>query len=204
MMAMSVSLDELIDECIHISQEAYRRGLISASGGNISARVKGENRVIIKRTGASFRNMKRSDIIVIDLDGNVLEGQGKPSKEINMHLGIYKVRDDVNAVFHTHSIAATSFAVVGKEVPLVTVQGLKILGKCPVVGYGPPGSIELAEKTKEVFRDKSVKVALLQSHGAVAVGKDLEEAYNYADLLEATAQIAVYSMQLGKPLPIPY
>ena len=201
---MSTELNKLKVECIEISQEAYRRGLISASGGNISARLPEGNKVIIKKTGASFRNLKLSDIITIDLDGNILEGQGKPSKEVNLHLGIYKVRADVNAVFHSHSIAATAFATAGKEVPLVTVQGLKILGKCPLVGYGPPGSMELAEKTKEIFKDKTLKVAVLQSHGATAVGRDLEEAYNYADLLEATAQIALACTQIGKPIPIPY
>lgn len=201
---MSTELDKLKEECIEISQEAYRRGLISASGGNISARLPGSTKVIIKRTGASFRNLKLSDIITIDLEGNILEGQGKPSKEVNLHLGIYKVRADINAVFHSHSIAATAFATAGKEVPLVTVQGLKILGKCPLVGYGPPGSMELAEKTKEIFKDKTLKVAVLQSHGATAVGRDLEEAYNYADLLEATAQIALACTQIGKPIPILY
>ncbi|MEM2875468.1 MAG: class II aldolase/adducin family protein [Candidatus Bathyarchaeia archaeon] len=201
---MGVGLDELIEECISISQEAYKRGLISASGGNISARVKGGDMVIIKRTGASFRNLKPSDIIVIDLDGKILEGKGKPSKEVNMHLGIYMVRSDVNAVIHTHSPAATAYAVCGREVPLVTVQALKILGKCPLVGYGPPGSLELAEKTKEVFKDRTVKAAVLQSHGATAVGSDLEEAYNHADLLEATAQISLFTTLIGKTQPIPY
>ncbi|MGQ9780693.1 MAG: class II aldolase/adducin family protein [Nitrososphaeria archaeon] len=201
---MNTEFDKLKEECVEISQEAYRRGLISASGGNISARLPNGDKVIIKKTGASFRNLRSCDLITIDLDGNILEGQGKPSKEINLHLGIYKIRPDVNAVFHSHSIAATAFATSGKEVPLVTVQGLKILGKCPLVGYGPPGSIELAEKTKEVFKDKTVKVAVLQSHGATAVGGSLEEAYNYADLLEATAQIALACIQIGKPMPIPY
>ena len=201
---MNTELDKLKEECIEVSQEAYGRGLISASGGNISARLPGGDKVIIKRTGASFRNLKLSGIITVDLDGNVLEGQGKPSKEVNLHLGIYKVRPDVNAVFHSHSIAATAFATAGKEVPLVTVQGFKILGKCPLVGYGPPGSMELAQKTTEAFKDKTVKVAVLQSHGATAVGRDLEEAYNHADLLEATAQIALACAQIGKPMPIPY
>lgn len=201
---MNTKLDKLKEEFIQISQEAYRRGLISATGGNISARLPDEEKAIIKRTGASFRNLKLSDIVTIDLNGNIIEGQGKPSKEINLHLGIYKVRSDVNAVFHLHSIAATAFATAGKEVPLVTVQGIKILGRCPLVGYGPPGSMELAEKTKEAFKDKTLKVAVLQSHGTTAVGRDLEEAYNYADLLEATAQIAISCIQIGKPMPIPY
>jgi len=201
---MNMELDKLKEECIEVSQEAYGRGLISASGGNISARLPGGDKVIIKRTGASFRNLKLSDIITVDLDGNVLGGQGKPSKEVNLHLGIYKVRPDVNAVFHSHSIAATAFATAGKEVPLVTVQGFKILGKCPLVGYGPPGSMELAQKTTEAFKDKTVKVAVLQSHGATVVGRDLEEAYNHADLLEATAQIALACAQIGGPMPIPY
>jgi L-fuculose-phosphate aldolase len=201
---MDNELDKLKEEFIQISQEAYRRGLISATGGHISARLPDGDKVIIKRTGASFRNLKLSDIVTIDLNGNVIEGRGKPSKEINLHLGIYKVRSDINAVFHLHSIAATAFATAGKEVPLVTVQGLKILGKCPLVGYGPPGSIELAEKNKEAFKDKTLKVAVLQSHGTTAVGRDLEEAYNYADLLEATAQIAIFSKLIGEPVPIPF
>ncbi|MGA2823049.1 MAG: DUF5908 family protein [Bacteroidales bacterium] len=77
---MKTKLDDLKEECIQISQEAYRRGLISATGGNISARLPGEETVIIKRTGASFRNLKLNDIITIDLNGNVVEGQGNKEK----------------------------------------------------------------------------------------------------------------------------
>ena len=201
---MKSDIDKLKEECLAVSKDAYDRGLISASGGNISVRILGENKVIIKKTGASFRNMTPNDLLIIDFDGKLVEGTGKPSKEINMHLGIYKVRSEVNAVIHAHPIAATSFAVVGKEVPMVTVQGLKILGKCPLVGYGPPGSIELADKVTKAFEDVSLKVAVLQSHGSIAIGKDLGEAYNNADLLEATAQIAIQTMQIGKPVAIPY
>jgi L-fuculose-phosphate aldolase len=193
-------LDELKNEFIKTSREAYTRGLISGSGGNLSVRIPGAKQILIKPSEASLREPR---LLIIDFKGNVIEGIGKPSIERFLHLGIYTVRSDVEAVIHTHSPAATAFAVVGKEIPMVTAPASIILRRCPLIGYAPPGSKRLAEYVVSTFRDTSVKTALLQNHGAIAVGKNLTDALNNADLLEDTAKIALLAFQIGRPKQIP-
>lgn len=193
----------LREEFVRISREAYDRGLVSAAGGNISARISGTNRVLIKPTGLRLRDLTPKNLIIIDLNGNIVEGKGKPSKETRFHVGIYKVRGDVGAVIHTHSPAATAFAVVGKKLLPVTAQAAKLLGTIPLVRYAPSGSTELAKLVVDALKNRAVKTALLQGHGAIAVGKNLAEAFNNAELLEETAKIALLAFQLGKPRRIP-
>lgn len=195
-----LGLGELKKEFVKTSREAYIRGLISGSGGNLSARIPGSEQILIKPSEASLREPR---LLLIDFKGNVIEGTGKPSIERFLHIGIYTVRSDVEAVIHTHSPAATAFAVVGKEIPMVTAPASIILRKCPLIGYAPPGSKRLAEYVVSTFKDPLVKTALLQNHGAIAVGKKLTDALNNADLLEDTAKIALLAFQIGKPKKIP-
>ena len=90
------------EEVVRIARAAYDRGLVPGSSGNLSMRLPGKDLVLIKASGVSFRDMSIEDVIVVDLEGNIVEGDKKPSKEIRFHLGIYRVRPDVGAVLHTH------------------------------------------------------------------------------------------------------
>lgn len=193
--------ERLRTELVRVSREAYDRGFVSGVGGNISARIS-HNRVLIKPSGLRLKDLTPKNLLVVDLYGNVIEGTGKPSEEARFHLGIYKLREDVGAVIHTHSPAATAFAVAGIELPPITAQAAKILGKIPLVGYAPPGSKELAKLVVKAFKPE-VKAALLRGHGSVAVGKNLAEAFNNTDLLEETAKIALLTFQLGGAKKIP-
>jgi len=183
-----------------ISKRAYYRGLTSGSGGNISARVDGTDRVVIKSSGVSFADTGEGNIILVDLHGNVVEGSLKPSKEVKFHCGIYRVRLEVGAVVHTHSPAATAFSVVGREIPMVTVSAAKGVMRTPLIGYAPPGSDELARLVMNSFQEKTLKTALLQNHGVITVGKDLFEALYLAEVVEDTAKIAIYVQGLGTAL----
>ncbi|MDH7498799.1 MAG: class II aldolase/adducin family protein [candidate division NC10 bacterium] len=194
------AVTKAMQELEWISKRAYQRGLTSGSGGNISARVEGMDRVVIKSSGVSFADTKEENIILVDLYGNVVEGSLKPSKEVKFHCGIYRVRPEVGAVVHTHSPAATAFSVVGKEIPMVTVSAAKGVVRTPVVAYAPPGSEELARLVMNLFEGQTLKTALLQNHGVVAVGKDLLEALYLAEVVEDTAKIAIYAQGLGTPL----
>jgi len=190
-------------ELVRVSKEAYTRGLVSAAGGNISARISDTNRVLIKPTGVRLYDLTPKKLIVVDLKEKIVKGKGKPSKEIKFHVGIYKVRKDVGAVLHTHSPAVTAFAVVGRKLPLITAQAIKLLGEIPLVDYAPSGSTKLAKLVVNTFKKRDVKAAVLQGHGSIAVGTTLAEAFNNADLLEETAKTAILAFQLGKPMRIP-
>ena len=186
--------EELREELAKFSREVYDRGLVSGIGGNISSRTP-TSEVLIKPSGMRLKDLTPNNLILIDLNGKVIKGTGKPSEEIWFHLGIYKSRRDVGAVIHTHSPAATAFAVAGRELPSITAQAAKILGKIPLVGYAPPGSKELAKLVVKAFKPE-VKAVLLRGHGSISVGKNLTEAFNNADLLEETARIALLTFRL--------
>lgn len=186
--------EELRKELAKFSKEVYERGLVSGIGGNISSRTP-TGKVLIKPSGMCLRDLTPNNFMLVDLNGKVIEGTGKPSEEIWFHLGIYKTRKDVSAVIHTHSPAATVFAVAGKELPSITSQAATILGKIPLVDYASPGSKELAKLVVKAFKPE-VKAVLLRGHGSISVGKNLAEAFNNADLLEETARIALLTFQL--------
>jgi L-fuculose-phosphate aldolase len=183
-----------------ISKRAYGRGLTSGTGGNISCRVDGADQAVIKGSGVSFVDTNRDNIILVDLQGKVLQGSLQPSKEVKFHCGIYRIRPEIRAVVHTHSPAATAFSVVGKEIPMVTATAAKGLGRVPCLGYAPPGSDQLAELVVNCFRDSHLKAALLQNHGVITVGKNLREALYLAEVVEDTAKISIYATFLGTPL----
>lgn len=145
---------------------------------------------LIKRSGSSLRNLDERDLLVLNSDGEVVEGVGKPSIETPVHLALYKVRSDVGAIIHAHPPYSTAFAVLGKPLPSVTVQALEMLGEVKVIGFEHPGSEALTRRCADVFKDPSVKCALLEKHGVLVVGQDIWAAYNTLDLLEETAKIA--------------
>jgi len=131
-----------------------------------------------------------SSVVVIDLDGNQVDGVRKPSMEFRFHLGIYKVRPDVGAVLHAHPLYATSYAVAKQELPMVSGPARFVLKKVPLLAFAPPGSHELAEIVTTAFSDRAILSALLSGHGVVAVGADMYEAFKYLDWTEDAAQIA--------------
>jgi len=142
-----------------------------------------------------------SSVVVIDPDGNQIDGIRKPSMEFRFHLGIYKVRHDVGAVLHAHPPYATSYAVANQELPMVSGPGRFILKKVPLLAFAPPGSHELAEMVTTAFSDRAVLSALLSGHGVVAVGADMYEAFKYLDWTEDAAQIAFLSRSLRAKAP---
>jgi len=126
---------------------------------------------------------------VMDTELHILEGK-KPSSETMMHAEIYRRRKDVNAIAHTHSIAATAFACVAKPIPALVYElfpyHLKD-GMIPVATYARPGTKELAEYTADALMESDL--ALMEKHGAIAVGKDLEKAFLGAQYLEEAAEL---------------
>jgi L-ribulose-5-phosphate 4-epimerase len=191
-------IDLLKKELEHVSRKVYERNLTSAAGGNISVRIPGTENVLIKRSGISLGEVSREDALIVDMDGEVLEGQGKPSKEVRWHLAIYRTRPDVSAVVHCHPPYAVGYATLGMELPLPTVTAETLLApNVPVAKAAPSGSVELANYVAEVFENNPyIKAVLLEKHGIAAVGETLEASYNIADLVEATAQQAFIASQI--------
>jgi L-fuculose-phosphate aldolase len=180
---------------IESGKRAYARGYIAANDGNISARIN-KKHVLITPTGVNKGFMKASDLVVVDMNGKIVNGKRKPSSEIQMHLQIYKERKDVNSVCHLHPPYATGFAVAGISLDQdVLSEAIIVLGKVPLVEYGTPGSEELYGKLLFHLRDSDA--FLLANHGALTVGSDVFDAYNKMETLEHTAHIIFIAKQLG-------
>lgn len=180
---MTINVQEIID----VGNNIFSKNLVSGKSGNISMRFKTSNGdvVAITPTLTSLANLKPEDIVLVDLDGNLLTN-GKPSSEVNMHLEIYKKRDDVNGIVHTHSPYATGFAFSNKKIKRLEGFGEIKNQYLPDIEYEKPGSSELAQKASEGIKDSDVLV--LKNHGIICVSKNLKEAESLAVFIEESAK----------------
>ena len=161
----------------------FKRGLISTLSGNLSARV--DDVVYISPTRVPSYRIRVEDVSVVTIKGDYLAGKS-PSSEMPTHLAIYKVTD-ANAVVHAHSRFATALSCLGSDLHSPDVEGKQLLGRIPLIPYARPGTSELAEAVSSGI--KGFKGVILQNHGLMAVGADLEEAYIVAEGIERAAQL---------------
>ncbi len=157
----------------------------------------GENRVLINIGSCQRSALTVEDICAIDLDGKLLEGRANPPLECHLHCGIYRARSDVNAVVHAHSKWTTFLTMVGASYQPVYAQGSLLY---PVPVLDSPNSINtrtMADKLAAILGDRPA--ALMKSHGAAIVGKDIVEAFVLANYLEENAYRQYMAMQIGKP-----
>lgn len=177
--------------------------LIRLSSGNISMRLPDGN-VAITPSALLYSEMQPDDIVIIDMDGNTIEGSHKPSSEKSLHLALLQSRDDIQAVVHTHSVYSIAFSAVEMELPLVCVELISVGGPIPVAEYCCPGTSKVGEVAASFFRaHPRLKGLLLKYHGMVAIGKNLNDAYQNAYKLETGAEIYHLALQTGRiPQPL--
>jgi len=183
-------------ELVCVTRKLYERGLCAGTSGNTSARVPNySDWILIKKTGKCCGEVESEDFLLIDLEGNILDGEGEPSTEVNLHCGIYKVRPDVSAIIHDHSPYATAYATARNELPIVTAaEGLSEIG---IIGYEKPGSLKLASAVAGFFQNKTVRSSVLVRHGVITVGASLSQAYYLADVVETNAKMACILAQIS-------
>jgi L-fuculose-phosphate aldolase len=181
-------------------QQLLADGLLRGTSGNLSIRDRDSQAIAITPTGIDYPAMTAADVAVLDGSGDRLDGALLPSSEWALHLAIFRQRPDVGAVVHTHSVFATTFAVLGEPVPpvhyLLARAGSDWL-PVPVARYARYGSLELADNCVRTLADGNA--VLLANHGLVAVGATLATAVALADAVEYTAELAWRARQLGQP-----
>lgn len=193
---------EVRDKVVEVSRRLYFKGLVAGAGGNVSAIIRDKGVVLITPSGLCKGYLKPEDIVKVDLAGKVLEGYLKPTSELSIHLGIYKIRNDVNAVVHAHPPVSTGFACAGVPIDYeVFPEVIAMIGEIRFVGYETPTTQELADKIAENITD--VEALLLENHGIITVGSNLEQAYQRAELLEDFAKITFVAKLLGGPKTLP-
>lgn len=195
-------IDRLKDDVTTFAHLCHARGLVSGTGGNVSARLPGQHTFWITATGVPLRRAAPSDCVEVSLDGVAVTPGLQPSKECRFHAAIYRQRPGINAVAHVHPPFATAFAIRAVPVPLVTVTArARFPGRTPLVATASSGSIEPAHGVEDALRQHPEAVALLlREHGIVAIGKSVEHAYHLAELLEETAQTAIGAQVVAQML----
>ena len=164
--------------------------------GNISA-LDDEGNVYITPSGMDYDKLVPDDIVKTDIDGNILSGMRRPSIETGLHLAVYKARKDCRAIVHTHPVYSTAFSAMGENIPLFLDAAVqKLRDEVRIAEHAMPGSRELAENCVKALGEKSM-ACLLQSHGAVCLGKDPDDAYLVSGVLESTAHIYSLIRSMG-------
>ena len=185
---------------VDCARRAYAEGLFSGTSGNLSVRT--DRGMLITPTSVRYETLSPEDIVHLRPDGAVLEGRFAPSSEWRMHAEIYARFPEIHAIVHTHSPHATAFAAAGKPIPESLIEMRFFLGgDVPCAAYAPAGTREVGLRCCEVLAGRGG--CLMANHGAVAVGKDLDEAFLRAEYIEDSAKITLLSMQLGGPVLLP-
>lgn len=188
-------IEVLKEEIIITGKRVYDKEFVASNDGNLSIRLSDE-RILITPSGISKGFMKTEDLIIIDMTGKVISGNRKPSSEYLMHIEIYRARHDVNAICHAHPPYATAFAVCG--IPLdepVLPEVIITLGSIPLIEYGTPGTEDLYKPL--IKKIHQYDAFLLENHGVVTIGKDIQNAYNRMETVEHFAKIMRIARQIG-------
>ena len=185
------------EQVVRYGKKLIDRRLTTGSGGNISVYNREKNLVAISPSGLDYYETTPEDIVILDMDGNLVEGKHRPSSEAGMHLAFYKNRVDVSGIVHTHSKFATAIACMGWELPavhyLIGMAGHRV--KC--TGYATYGSDELAKKALDTIGDSNA--VLLANHGLIALGEDVDRAFSTAEHLEFVSEVYYLTKTLGTP-----
>ena len=195
--------EQLKEELVQLHLELPKNNLVAWTSGNISARDPETNLVVIKPSGIKFPDLRPENMVVVDIEGNIVEGDYKASSDTASHCYIYRNMPDVNGIVHTHSRFAAAFATHGRPIPCITTaMGDEFGGDIPCGGFALIGGEEIGQVVVETLRDSRSPACLLQSHGVFTIGPTAEKAVKAAVMTEDNAAIAWASLLLGTPLTI--
>jgi L-fuculose-phosphate aldolase len=191
---------DLREEIVRVSRRMSASGLVVGTSGNVSARTPDGN-VLVTPSGLDYAILEPEDVVLVDLDGKMIDGPFEPSVETPMHTGIYRSRPETHGIVHTHARYSTTLACLNWEIPPVHYM-LAVLsdeGRVPVARYATYGTEELARNASEAL-GSSHGACLLRNHGTIAVGTSVSEAYSRTELLEEMAEIYYRAKLAGEPV----
>ncbi len=185
-------LHDKMDALIATAKRCFDGGLQTNAGGNLSVRLDSRDAIAIKPSGVGFNECTRDNLQVVMLDGTILPSEValKPSKDLDFHLDLYRIREDINAIVHCHSPWATGYASAGIEIPCLTVQTIEKIGRMPLIPLSSNGGPQTEVEISPVFRDPNIRAAVLANHGTIGAGPTLMAAQYLAEIIEETAHIA--------------
>ena len=189
------------DEVLHAAKEMLRLGLTAGTSGNVSARLD-DDKVVITPSSISYETMTLDDLVVLDLDGNKLDGEREASSERALHLECYKQFSEVGSVIHSHPVYGTMFAVARQPIPAAIDEfAIYVGGEVQVAEYAMSGTPDLGRNAAACLKD--VGTALLASHGMVTIGPTPAKTLHQAGVVERSAQIVWGARALGAVHGVP-
>ncbi len=188
-------------ELVGICRRLHDRRLVGAAEGNVSCRL-GADRLLVTPSGTSKGLLRPGDLVVVRMDGSVARGRGRPSSELAMHLAAYAALPETRAVVHAHPLTAVAFTVAGVAPPNdLLPEAVLVLGRVGVAPFATPGTAEVPASLAPLWKDHPV--ILLERHGAIALGRDLVQAFDRMETLERVCEIAATARALGACEPMP-
>jgi L-ribulose-5-phosphate 4-epimerase len=190
-------------EVCALHAELVRNGLVAWTSGNLSARVPGDDVMVIKASGIPYDELTPEAIVVCDLHGSLLEGDLAPSSDAATHGCIYRERSDVGGIAHTHSAYATAWAARGEAIPCVlTAMADEFGGDIPVGPFALIGDDEIGRAVVATLADSRSPAVLMRNHGVFTIGARPRDAIKAAVMCEDVARTAHLARELGEPIPL--
>lgn len=193
-------------QVVTTAQQLTEKGYLMATGGNLSVRITGQAALAVTPSNFDYLKMQPDDICILDFDLNVLEGQLKPSVESGMHAGIYRARPDVNAVVHTHQVYASALALINAPIPALFDEQVRFLGRSvEIIPYAPSCTGFLKNTIVKHLRNHH-NAYILQNHGVLCFGHDVERAAHNVEILEKCSLaylLALCTEQKVSKIPLP-
>lgn len=193
---------QIVEAC----QKLVEKGYLMATGGNVSLRIAGQKAIALTPSNYDYLKMTADDVCILDFDRNVLEGERKPSVENGLHLAVYATRNDVNAVVHTHQVYASALALINAPIPALFDEQVRFLGRSvEIIPYAPSGTGFLKGNIAKAVKNNH-NAYILQNHGALCLGHDLERAMHNVEILEKCSLAYLLALCADKPvtkIPLP-
>lgn len=195
-------LENLREDVYETLMALPENGLVRGTSGNVSGRE--GDRVVIKPSGVAYDELSPENLVVVDMDGEVVEGDLKPSVDTGAHLHIYRENEELGGIIHTHSTYATAYAALGREVPVYVTELADTFGeRIPVSDYVPPGTEAIGEEFAKHTGDGKFQGLLMKNHGLFAAGNAPGDALKAAMHIEHSAKISYLAEDIGHPEEIP-
>ncbi|WP_082772472.1 L-ribulose-5-phosphate 4-epimerase [Actinoplanes sp. TFC3] len=200
---MAALIKQKRQEVAELHAELPRNELVVWTAGNVSARVPGEDLLVIKPSGVRYEDITADNMVVTDLGGNLVEGELSPSSDTAAHAYVYKHLPHVGGVVHTHSTYATAWAARAEPIPCVlTMIADEFGGEIPVGPFALIGDDSIGQGIVETLREHRSPAVLMRNHGVFTIGKSAKAAVKAAVMCEDVARTVHISRQIGRPLPI--
>jgi L-ribulose-5-phosphate 4-epimerase len=192
-------------QIVKTAQDLVRKGYLMATGGNISMRILGEDAFAITPSNFDYMKMTPDDVCILNFELEILEGERKPSVEAAMHGAIYQVRGDVNAIVHTHQVYASALTLIWAPIPALFDEQTRFLGRSvEIIPYAPSGTGMLKKMIAKHVKNHN-NAYMMQNHGALVFGHDMERAVHNVEILEKCALaylLAIISERKVSKIPL--